>query len=174
MTKQYYINELIIERYHNKLVPNSGLCVKVQRIYEVPINSNEADGTNQVIINGTAQVKVEVEVDLLIFKPHPGEVILGKIKSQDNLGIQLTLGEDLVNVMVPAHALMRGSVFNPQTQTWVWKYLDPSGPGNEQALYYDLNYEIGGDMKVKIEKNNINDRADESVGLSRNFLVAQC
>ena len=96
---------------------------------------------------------------MLVFKPHQGEVIVGKIKSQDNLGITVTLGDNLVNVTIPAPTgLMRGSVFNPQTQTWIWKYLDPSGPGNNQALQYDLNYETGGEIKVKIEKNNINDR----------------
>ena len=144
----------------------------------MPLDSNEAEGTNQVIINGTAQVKIEVEVDLLIFNPHQGEVLNGKIKSQDNLGILVTLGDNLVNVMVPSHGLMRGSVFNAQSQTWVWKYLDPSAPGNEQALYYDLNYENDGEIKVKIEKNNINDGGEsqqyEGLGMSRHYLVACC
>ena len=87
----------MIERYHNKLIPNLGLCVKVQRIYELPSGVSE---TNKIVICGEGSVKVQIELDLLVFSPQPGEVVIGTIKSQTSVCIVVEVAN--VNINVPA------------------------------------------------------------------------
>ena len=54
-TKDHYLQSSLIDRYHNKLIPNLGLCVKVQRIHELP---NSVSETNKIVICGEGSVKV--------------------------------------------------------------------------------------------------------------------
>ena len=81
--KEYYVRREIIKRYHGKLIPMVGLCVKVQGVRQVDLDMSSRDPSlhsNLVIINEQSTVKAFVHVDLLVFKPQEGEVMQGIVK----------------------------------------------------------------------------------------------
>ena len=99
----------------------------------------------------------------MVFSPQPGEVLYGTIKSQTGSAIFVEVAN--VNIVVPAPSgLLKNCVFDGQK--WCWRYQDP-GASNNQNLFHELPFETGKQIKIKIDKNNI-DRE------SRNFLVGHC
>ncbi len=70
----------------------------------------------------------------MVFKPFVGEVLIGKIRSctEEGLNISLTFFDD---IFIPAHCFQPGTTFNPSERLWVWNY-----DGNE--LFMDLEEPI--------------------------------
>ena len=71
---------------------------------------------NNEILLGDGKVRVQVSMDLMVFRPLEGQVLTGKIKHQTRNGIFVCLGDNLVNMVVPAPQNLReGSFWNEKS-----------------------------------------------------------
>jgi DNA-directed RNA polymerase III subunit RPC8 len=94
------IEDLINEKYSNKVVQNIGLCIALYDLLSA------SDG---LISHGTGNVNVNVTFRMIIFRPFKGEIILGRIDRQDITGISVST-EFFDDLHVPAEMLFPNSL----------------------------------------------------------------
>lgn len=61
----------------------------------------------------------EVVFRLVVFKPHVGEVITGKVSECTSLGIKVSL-DFFTNIQIPYYHLFEPSHFDEAKKTWIW------------------------------------------------------
>ena len=97
---------------------------------------------------------------MLVFRPQVGEVLRGKIKLQSRNGMIVTMGDNLINMVVPASQGFRSDCFwDEASNQWVW---DVSGT--------QLAFETGQAIKVKVAQINIDQEPDSSSEI-KNLMV---
>ncbi|OKL56963.1 hypothetical protein UA08_07805 [Talaromyces atroroseus] len=106
----------------SKVIQKIGLCIGFYDLLQ------SSDG---LIGHGTGLVNVNVTFRLLVFRPFKGEVILGKILSQDEDGIKIGL-EFFEDIFVPKELLFEPSRYDIAENIWVWE-------NDGQPFFYDVN-----------------------------------
>ena len=100
-TMLLHIKKKVIKRDLNKLVEKLGLCVAVTRVYALdehggkPVDAHGAElitdetqaAKNMQVHYGTGNTRIVVEIDLLIFKPMPKEIVKGFVQAQSREGV---------------------------------------------------------------------------------------
>ena len=112
-------------KYCNKVIPQCGLAILVYDFCSVGdpyVHPNDGSAT------------VSVTFRLVVFRPFIGEVIVGKVRSCDELsGINVTLGffDDIV---IPPGLMPEGCRWDAGERVWVWSFngndmfIDPEEP----------------------------------------------
>ncbi|KAK3990272.1 RNA polymerase III subunit Rpc25-domain-containing protein [Cladorrhinum sp. PSN332] len=116
------LQDAINTKYSNKLVLGIGLCICLQEIVW------HSEG---LVGHGDGLVNVNVEFNMVVFRPFKGETIQARIASQTPLGMRLST-EFFDSIYIPESHLPAGAEFNPADGIWVWKTDD-------QELFYDHN-----------------------------------
>ncbi|ORZ40272.1 RNA polymerase III subunit Rpc25 [Catenaria anguillulae PL171] len=116
------IEDEVNAKYANKVFHNVGLCVCLHELLHV------ADGIVQHT-EGSAYYKVRFT--MVVFRPFPGEVLVGEIKSssRDGVRVSTTFFDD---ILIPPTFLPTPKSFDEVEQVWVWEY-------EGQKLYLDAN-----------------------------------
>ncbi|KAH9039292.1 polymerase III polypeptide H [Lactarius pseudohatsudake] len=119
--EQALINELN-KKYANRVLHDVGLCICVFDIAEA--------GEGKVRY-GDGFLWYTVVFRLTVFRPFPAEVILAKVKSSDENGIQLSVGffEDM---WIPLVHLPQPCAFDPNERAYFWL------PGSEATSSHEL------------------------------------
>jgi len=119
--EQALINELN-KKYANRVLHDVGLCICVFDIAEA--------GEGKVRY-GDGFLWYTVVFRLTVFRPFPTEVILAKVKSSDESGIQLSVGffEDM---WIPLAYLPQPCAFDPNERAYFWL------PGSEATSTHEL------------------------------------
>ncbi|KAK3397488.1 RNA polymerase III subunit Rpc25-domain-containing protein [Sordaria brevicollis] len=116
------IEDNINAKYSNKVVQKVGLFVC---LWDVTWTSEGQIG------HGTGLVNVNVEFEMVVFRPFKHEVILARITHQTEEGIYLGM-DFFSDIFVPAAELPDNSEFDTTEKVWVWKE-------DGQELYFDNN-----------------------------------
>ncbi|KAK4170129.1 RNA polymerase III subunit Rpc25-domain-containing protein [Cladorrhinum sp. PSN259] len=116
------LQDAINTKYSNKLIPGIGLCICLQEVLW------HSEG---LIGHGDGLVNVNVEFNMVVFRPFKGETIQARIASQTPEGMRLST-EFFDSIYVPHSHLPDGTEFNAAEGVWIWKTED-------QELYFDLN-----------------------------------
>ncbi|KAK1764569.1 RNA polymerase III subunit Rpc25-domain-containing protein [Phialemonium atrogriseum] len=116
------IEDNINTKYANKVIQKIGLCIC---LWDVLWSSEGLIG------HGTGLVNVNVEFRLVVFRPFKGEVLLGRITSgtQDGINIRTDFFDD---IFVPFTELPDEATYEPKDALWVWRDED-------QVMYYDIH-----------------------------------
>ncbi|KAJ2906085.1 putative RNA polymerase III subunit Rpc25 [Zalerion maritima] len=135
----YAIQDNLNAKYSNKVIQNIGLCICV---YSILWNSEGLIG------HGNGLVNVNVEFELIVFRPGKGEIIFAKISESTPAGIRLRT--DFFNdIFVPHDKLPENCVYEPNDKIWVWQVAAGEEEGEEggdeepkyEKMYYD-NHEM--------------------------------
>lgn len=117
--------EQIFIKYANRVLPNHGLVITIHAIEKI------GDVKIHPIDSGA---HIECQFRCIIFKPLPGEIVVGTIKSSDPSGVLVSL--DFFDwIVIPAAELQRPSTYDAKENVWIWKY-----EGHE--LYLDIGEQI--------------------------------
>eukprot|EP00891_Asterochloris_glomerata_P001532 jgi/Astpho2/1532/gw1.00026.150.1_t len=100
---------------YDKVLPEIGLAGKQLQLTQLSDGGNVAPGEGSALY--------EVKFELLSFKPFPGQVLKGKVKSCNRDGIAMTLGF-FDDVFVPGDVLTEEYQFKSEENVWVWNHPD--------------------------------------------------
>ncbi|ODQ53767.1 hypothetical protein SAICODRAFT_79492 [Saitoella complicata NRRL Y-17804] len=108
------LEDAINAKYANRVLQSIGLCIALHSIL------SSADGT---IKYGDGNSYVQVEFNLIVWRPFRGEVLVGRIKGVGAEGIKVSLGffED---IFIPASELFEGTEFDATQGGWIWHQED--------------------------------------------------
>uniref|UniRef100_A0A7S0V8B2 DNA-directed RNA polymerase III subunit RPC8 n=1 Tax=Polytomella parva TaxID=51329 RepID=A0A7S0V8B2_9CHLO len=120
------VTEVIEQKFLDKVIDKVGLAVSIHEIVSL-------EGGFIYPSDGAAYFKVQFK--LVIFRPFPGEVIKGKVKSMDKNGIYVSLGF-FDDIFIPDYALQEPSFFDDSEKIWIWKFSE------EHNLYIDKEEEV--------------------------------
>ncbi|KAA1475482.1 polymerase III polypeptide H [Dentipellis sp. KUC8613] len=163
--EQALINE-INKKYANRVLHDVGLCVCVFDIAEA--------GEGKVRY-GDGFLWYTVIFRMTVFRPFPSEVILAKVKSSDQDGIQLSVGF-FDDMHIPLIYLPQPSAFDPNERAHFWL------PGSEATSAHELldspvsermYIDQGEIMRVRVETDEFYDdepgppKANEGVQVQR-------
>lgn len=129
------VRALLEAKFVDRMVPNLGLVVAVYDILRLkdpfifPGDFRESQG----------EAACTVVFRLVVFRPSPGEVLLGKIKSNSTAGISINVS-DLLDVEVPAQFLQQPAIFDERSRTWVWQF--ESADGKRSNLFYETGDDV--------------------------------
>lgn len=119
------IEDNINAKYSDKVIHKVGLCLGLYDILET---------SEGLIGHGTGIVNVNVDFRLIVFRPFKGEILQGRIVSNTEMGIRISM-DFFEDIFVPApHMLFDPAHFDQAEQTWVWR----AGEGAE--FFFD-NFE---------------------------------
>ncbi|KAM0792008.1 hypothetical protein ACM66B_007119 [Microbotryomycetes sp. NB124-2] len=147
------IRQEIERRYANKVIPNVGLCVSLMDIL---------DSTEGAVLYGDGCLYYKCEFRLIMFRPFIGEIILARVRTQNEEGVRLSIGF-FDDIFVPASLLQEWSAFNPAKRAFFWIPDDTDNPRNPPPTDQQLLSEHEDD-KLYIEKNDwVRVRVEEEV-----------
>lgn len=115
----------ITNRYANKVIPSCGLAITLYDILELG---------DPLIRPGDPSAHLKVHFRLLLFRPIPGQVLVGQVKNSTEQGIIISLGF-FDDILVPVGMLPAGTVWDREERVWVWEF-----DGNR--LFIDVGEEI--------------------------------
>ncbi|KAN0115612.1 polymerase III polypeptide H [Russula decolorans] len=147
--EQALINELN-KKYANRVLHDVGLCICVFDVAEV--------GEGKVRY-GDGFLWYTVVFRLTVFRPFPTEIILAKVKSSDEDGIQLSVGffEDM---WIPLVYLPQPCAFDPNERAYFWLPSSEATSTHElldspeaERLYIDQ----GEIVRVRVERDEFCD-----------------
>ncbi|PWN91178.1 hypothetical protein FA10DRAFT_249354 [Acaromyces ingoldii] len=129
------IQRAINAKYANRILPDVGLCVSLFDLVSVD------EGR---VKWGDGCLYHRCVFRLVVFRPFPGEVLVGRVKSSDPEGLRLTMGF-FDDVFVPREHLPEPSGYDHSEALWFWLwepsdprlYDDPLGSSKEDRLYID-------------------------------------
>uniref|UniRef100_A0A6M2DMN0 DNA-directed RNA polymerase III subunit RPC8 n=1 Tax=Xenopsylla cheopis TaxID=163159 RepID=A0A6M2DMN0_XENCH len=128
------LKEAIIDELNaklaNKVVLNVGLCIALFDIIEIK---------DSIIQPGDGSSFTEVKFRYIVFRPFIDEIIIGKIKSCNNDGVQVSLGF-FDDILIAPKDLQTQSRFDEIEQAWIWEY--DLGDGTTHDLYMDIGEKI--------------------------------
>ncbi|KAK4046635.1 DNA-directed RNA polymerase III complex subunit Rpc25 [Microbotryomycetes sp. JL201] len=137
------IRQEIERRYANKVIPNVGLCVALMDIL---------DATEGAVLYGDGCLYYKCEFRLIMFRPFVGELIIAKVRSQNEQGIRLSIGF-FDDILVPTSLLPEWSAFNPAKRAFFWIPEDPENPRPQPPTDAQLLSESD-DNKLYIERHD--------------------
>lgn len=118
------IEDNINAKYADKVIHKHGLCLG---LYDI-LSTSEG-----LIGHGTGIVNVNVDFRLIVFRPFKGEILQGRIMSNNDSGIRISM-DFFDDIVIPGpHMLFENTVFNAAEDAWVWTTED----GHE--LFFDRN-----------------------------------
>ncbi|KAJ5902389.1 RNA polymerase III subunit Rpc25 [Penicillium taxi] len=132
------IEDNINAKYANKVIQELGLCMSFYCLLEA------SDG---LIGHGTGMVNANVTFDMIVFRPHKGEIMMGKISSGSEKGIKITM-EFFSDILIPPSLLMEGAKFDHAEQVWTFQPED--GP----IMYFD----VGEIVRFRVEAEEWNEQ----------------
>lgn len=124
------VSRVIEDLFIDKVIQDLGLIVTLYDIVNIASGFvHHSDGGARFLTT----------FRVVVFRPFPGEVIVGKLKRVTREGLHISLGffED---VLVPEHYLPEVSLFDEAEQLWFWKYVGEDG--QEHKLYIELDEDI--------------------------------
>lgn len=89
-----------------------GLCISFYDFVEVG---------DPMVYPAEGGAHMQVKFRLVVFRPFPGEIIVGKVMECSSLGLKVSTGF-FQDIIVPAHQLQNPSTFDENKQVWTWKY----------------------------------------------------
>ena len=136
-------------KYINRLIPEEGLCIKVENIHII-----------ECIINpGEGDLQLELELSILIFTPIKNEIICARVlecNPQGIIGIYIYIyigSLEFMKVFIPGELLMSDSRFDGDERVWIWRYLDEDEMEQPDAGY-DWSYELNDIIRFKVHSTN--------------------
>lgn len=109
-------------KYCNRILPNYGLCIAIHDVIEA--------GDPIVHPGHDACAHIQVIFRIVLFRPLPGCIIEGTIRSSNSEGIRVSLGF-FDDILVPPTLMHSESTsFDGAEQVWSWNY-------NDTKLYLD-------------------------------------
>ena len=118
------LEDNINAKYADKVVHKIGLCLG---LYDITSTSEGLIG------HGTGLVNVNIDFRLIVFRPFKGEILQGRISSNSEMGIRVSM-DFFEDIFVPGpHMLFDNSVYNHEEDAWVWR----TDEGVE--LFFDRN-----------------------------------
>eukprot|EP00123_Amoebidium_parasiticum_P004654 comp15939_c0_seq1/m.13338 comp15939_c0_seq1/g.13338 ORF comp15939_c0_seq1/g.13338 comp15939_c0_seq1/m.13338 type:complete len:236 (-) comp15939_c0_seq1:169-876(-) len=132
-------------KYANKVVPQVGLCIILFDIIKYG---------DQYIYPGDGAAFVEVEFRYVVFRPFVGEVLVGKVRSCNPAGIQVTMGF-FDDIFIPGDTVPYPSKFDREEQVWVWSYQG-----------HNLTIDPGQDIRFRVISESFQDVAPPSTTTS--------
>lgn len=153
-------------KYANRVLPNVGLCVA--HFDYISISEGH-------IKYGDGCTYYKATFRLVVFRPFKGQVLVGRIKSSDEMGIRVTLGF-FDDIYVTWDALPVPSGYDQSEATWFWVaepghkeiYDDPLLSGKADRHYFDK----GEPVRFLVEDDQFNEpeppgpRANKSTSLA--------
>eukprot|EP01119_Soliformovum_irregulare_P019531 TRINITY_DN6203_c0_g1_i2.p2 TRINITY_DN6203_c0_g1~~TRINITY_DN6203_c0_g1_i2.p2 ORF type:complete len:193 (+),score=11.69 TRINITY_DN6203_c0_g1_i2:3-581(+) len=124
-------------KYVNRIIKDVGLGVALYDVLEF------GEG---YVYPGDGAAHYTVTFRLVVLRPFVGEILLGRIKSCDDYGIQVTL-DFFSDVYVVADHMPEPSEYDPVAQIWAWKYES-----------YTMYMEPGSIVRLKVEAIAFNDK----------------
>ena len=115
----------ITNRYANRVIPHQGLVVTLHDLLELG---------DPLIRPGDPSAHLTARFRLLLFRPLPGQVILGTVKNSSEAGITVSVGF-FDDILVPSGMLPIGTSWDREERVWVWEF-----DGNR--LFIDVGEEI--------------------------------
>ncbi|KAI5481853.1 DNA-directed RNA polymerase III subunit RPC8 [Pseudohyphozyma bogoriensis] len=136
------IREEINRRYANKVLLEVGLCISLLDIL---------DSSEGAVLYGDGCLYYRTEFRLLIFRPYMGEAFVGKVQSQSEAGITVSVGffDDIV---VPPNLLPEYSAFDPSRRAYFW--LVPPDPAPEVRPAESVLLKSSAEERLYIEKRD--------------------
>ncbi|KAM0752490.1 hypothetical protein T439DRAFT_312667 [Meredithblackwellia eburnea MCA 4105] len=116
------IREAIHRRYANKVIPDVGLCISLLDIL---------DTSEGAVLYGDGNFYYKVEFRLVIFRPYIGEALVGKVQSQSEAGITVSLGF-FDDILITPSLLPDHSCFDPNRQNFFWVPLPDDDDDDNQ------------------------------------------
>ncbi|KAJ1819322.1 DNA-directed RNA polymerase III complex subunit Rpc25 [Coemansia sp. RSA 2599] len=119
------LKDEINSKYANRVLHDIGLCILAHDILEID------EGYVQ---HSEGWIWVKVTFRMIVFRPFREEILLGRIRSSSESGIQVSMGF-FDDINIPAECMPSGSEYDQNEGVWVWRYDD-------NALYMDLDEPI--------------------------------
>ncbi|KAK4695519.1 DNA-directed RNA polymerase III subunit RPC8, partial [Phenoliferia sp. Uapishka_3] len=112
------LREEIHRRYANKILPEVGLCISLLDIL---------DASEGAVLYGDGCFYYKVEFRLIIFRPYIGEALVGKVQSQSEAGISVSVGF-FDDILVTPNLLRDQMAFDIVRRAYFWYPDDAQGP----------------------------------------------
>lgn len=129
------LSDRINGKYANKILVDVGLCISLFDITKC------SEGKVRF---GDGCLYHHVVFRMVVFRPFGQEILVGKVKSSDEVGVRLTMGF-FDDIHVPAHLVPKPCAFDHQERAWFWLYeartdaiaADPLLSTPEERMYID-------------------------------------
>ncbi|KAJ3342567.1 hypothetical protein HDU93_001955 [Gonapodya sp. JEL0774] len=114
----------INEKFANKVLHNVGLCIRAFDLLQV------GDAVVNMVSDGSYSVTTKFR--LVVFRPFIGEVLLGRVHSQGDWGMRVSMGF-FDDVLVPSTQFPQGSRYDHTTSMWIYipPEVDADDPDNQ-------------------------------------------
>ncbi|CAD6903282.1 unnamed protein product [Tilletia controversa] len=112
------LSDEINRKYANRVLQGVGLCIFLFDI------SKASDG---IVRWGDGCLYHHCTFRMLLFRPFPGEVLEGSIKSSDEDGIRISM-DFFDDIYVPPHLMPDICGFDHHDRAWFWVYQPPPDP----------------------------------------------
>ncbi|ORY59905.1 RNA polymerase III subunit Rpc25-domain-containing protein [Leucosporidium creatinivorum] len=136
------LREEIHRRYANKIIPDVGLCISLLDIL---------DASEGAVLYGDGCYYYKTEFRLIIFRPYIGEAFVGKVQSQSEQGITVSVGF-FDDILIPPSLLPEYSAFDPQRRAFFW--VVPPDPAPEVRPSEDELRSADPDTRLYIERRD--------------------
>jgi len=152
------IRSLIESKYVDRVIPDVGLAIALYDIVSIKdayifpgdLRDSQGDAACRVVFR------------LVIFRPKINELVIGRVHSCSQMGIQVSLGF-FHDVSVPANLLRQPAVFDERLRTWVWQY-QPDGDHSTPSHYPYRQDEL---ICIRIKSVQFTDSLDSSLDATR-------
>ncbi|KAJ2000954.1 DNA-directed RNA polymerase III complex subunit Rpc25 [Coemansia thaxteri] len=119
------LKDEINQKYTNRVLHDIGLCMMAHDLLEID------EGYVQ---HSEGCIWVKVKFRLVVFRPFKDEILVGRVRSANSEGVQVTMGF-FDDITIPANQMPQGSEFDSTEGIWVWRF-----EGNE--LFMDLDEQV--------------------------------
>ncbi|KAI9184039.1 DNA-directed RNA polymerase III complex subunit Rpc25 [Blastocladiella emersonii ATCC 22665] len=132
--KEQAVEDEINVKYSNRVFHKVGLCICVHEVLDM------ADG---IVQHTEGSVYYKVRFSMVVFRPFPGEVIVGKILSSSRDGIRVSTSF-FDDILIPPSLLPTPKHFDENDKVWYWEwegaqlYLDVDEPVRVQVQSVDF------------------------------------
>jgi DNA-directed RNA polymerase III subunit RPC8 len=157
------VHDEIDKKYPNRVIMDVGLVIcRYGDVLKI------GDG---VCVPGDGSAHHEVVFRLVVFRPFVEEVCVGTIKSCNEEGIMVSLGDFFHDIFIPAYWMLRPSSYDRESGLWVWTpdygdeddENDGGGEDEEEAQKFEM--ELGDDIRFKVKGINFTQVTNTAKGM---------
>ncbi len=139
-------------KYSNRILHDVGLCIALHDLLTCGVGK---------VRWGDGCLYYTTVFRLVVFRPVPGEVLLGKIVGATPEGVKLSLGF-FDDIFLPSHLLPTPSTYDYAEKTWFWvqnveegdvEFDDPLAAPKENRAYLDVDEVI----RFRVEAESFQD-----------------